>query len=199
VEPNDRENSSVYVNNPNEAAEWRQKKSVSSNNSGSQKPKKNKAVRVLAGLLALALLLVVVFGYLWNQEAARADAAAADLEEANTQLAQLKQAFEAEDEKLDADTSGDETTIDASTGDAEAIVSAALAVANASVSSEGVQVELAKQVGDFARVNVTGDTSGYSMILKKSNDQWVSIVSGQAPPAQEDIDRYGIPQEVIES
>lgn len=157
--------------------------------------KKNKAPIVLGTLLVLALIGAGVLGWLWTQESARADTAESSLASANQEVRQLKA-------KASVDTkepSESDTIVEADTTDSEEVVAAALAYAKAEKQVSGVTAKLAVQSGDFARVTISTVGAGYSVILKKSDTQWVVITSGQAAPEQEVIDRYGIPMSVIES
>jgi hypothetical protein len=52
--------------------------------------------------------------------------------------------------------------------------------------------------GEFANVSIKHSEIGIStvsgLLLKRANDTWVVIFSGQNPPDQETINRYSIPE-----
>jgi len=53
-----------------------------------------------------------------------------------------------------------------------------------------------QQEGAFARVNVTvPEGGGYWVLLKKVNDIWVALLTGQDKPGQDIGKKYGLPSD----
>lgn len=193
MDPLEREDSSTYVSDrpvqpvgpvPERPAEQPPRQSEPTK-------KKSKTTAVLAGLLALALIAAAVLGWLWYQESARADAAEADLATTKKNFSELTKSVNESQTKAE-----DSTTVDTSDSDSEAIVETALAYEMAQAKPlSGVKAVVSYNKDDFAKVNITSTTTSHYQILKKSNDQWVVIASGNGPLPEETITQYGIPQD----
>ena len=210
MNPNEREDSSKYVNQRDEAAAVRSIEAESTAASAAAAPthKKSKAPLVLGLLLVMALIAAVVLGWLWYQQDAKASKLESDLSSARSQVKQL-QASRVDSEAADEPT---DISTDTASSDSDAVVKAALAYMQAPVNPVGgnsKEAEVAYLEGDFAKVIVTTtDVSpsgqsvsklSFSVTLKQSNDDWIVLSAAEGPVADmnELMEKYGIPREAF--
>ena len=150
--------------------------------------------KVLVVLLVLILMAsTAAFGYLWWQ----ARSAQAQVAQAQTDKeAAEKKATEAEAKLKELEDTQATETEAAKQTDTELITAAAQNYANAMVDGANDKLgkpELNAKNKSFATVAVSGE-GGYVMTLKKVNNAWVVIYSGQAAPDAATVEMFGIPQ-----
>lgn len=192
MEPLEREDSSTYVNRPQEQSQAPQPVQQVE----PPRQKKSRTTGVLALLLLLAIIAAAALGWLWYQQSGRVDNLESDLSQARNNVTRLESSAKAE-AAID-----DSVTTDTDSTSSDAIIEAALAYAQAPSESKSVKYEtkIVYNKDGFARVTVSsGAGSGFTELLKYVNDQWVVIVAGQNEPSSDDIKTYGIPQAVIDS
>lgn len=202
MNPNEREDSSTYVDRSAEEPKWQRDETPVVTQPAPREPKKSRAARVLAFLLVLALIGAAALAYLWYQENARADAATADLRKADAQITQLKQAVAAEDTDMDSDTT---VEVDTTDSESEAVIKAALAYMQAPVQPLGNQNAKIEYLQDgFAKVVVTTGDPGmggptFALTLKESDGDWIVLSAAEGPVADMDqlMSMYGIPREAF--
>ncbi len=210
MDPNDREDSSRYVNEPRQSAsEQPGSPAVAPALAPEPKRKKSRAALILTLLLLLALLGAATFGWLWYQQSGRVDKLEADLSVARNNLASLESAAEAE-EKTKENTS---IVTETESTDSEAVVKAALAYTEAPLRPLGDQREAKVEYlkNGFAKVIVTSTTAetnsggtsvakiAFALTLKESNDDWIVLSAAEGPVADMDelMKTYGIPREAF--
>ena len=203
MNPNDREDSSKYVNQNNEDAAVRsiEAESTAASAARAPKPKKSKAPVVLGMLLVVALVAAAVLGWLWYQQRGEVDSVRADLSSARDKVAQLESAEEAEttpkedESTVTTDTTGDES---------EEIITQALKYSTARTGNRMYpddpstrQGVIDKQDAEFAKVTVTASgtpsPSAETIYLKKANDSWIVIGDDSEDIEQLEI-RFGLPE-----
>ena len=196
MEQFDREDSSNYAEPSRPVATEPVKEEVPVQPPAQQFPKqkKSKAPLILMLLLLLSLAAATVFGWMWYQQSGELDSVRTDLSSQRNKVAQLESAAKAEAALEDEDA----VSTDTKDAGSATIVETALAYENAQLKPlTGVKAEIAYNKGDFAKVNITSSTTGYYQVLKRTNEIWVVIGSGNGELSQETIDRYGIPAEAL--
>jgi hypothetical protein len=106
-----------------------------------------------------------------------------------------------ETELAAANPDGTATGDTATDSDSTKILAAVDAYVRAPVAAAGETFEynILENENGFARVNVsTGEGGGYAAWLKKVSDNWTVLVTGQDMPTQETIDKYNIPESVLQ-
>lgn len=90
---------------------------------------------------------------------------------------------------------GDSKPTTTSSADADKILAATDAYVRAPVSATGkFEYNITKNSDDFAKVSVgVEEGGGYQLWLKKVGDNWTVLFGGQDVPAQEELSKYGIP------
>lgn len=143
---------------------------------------------ILSVLLVIALIALAWFVWQWMQEGDRAERLDAEV----TTLRQ--QAANAIAPNSDTDTSIDANDDATTNNDSERIIAAAQTYEKAKPANQGteLQYEIKNREGDFAYVDVTSDMSGHVLILKKVDNQWIVVLSGQQF-SQDDLQRYDVP------
>ena len=196
MNPNDREDSSKYVNQNNEDAAIRsiEAELTAASVARAPKPKKSKAPVVLSVFLVLALAAAGVLGWLWYQQGEDIEAARSDLKSNRSQISQLQ------NELSEAKTSTDEkeTSIPVAKADSELLIDAVKANIDANVNedSDNARIEIMKMDGDFASINISGPTAGVGCMYKKSNEMWLKLycahqIGGEIERLNE---LYGVPE-----
>ncbi len=153
-----------------------------------EKKKYSKALSFVSVLLLLAILGAGIMSYFWYDQSQKLEAVRDELSAAENTIpnSRNKSAVPAED------------TVPTATDDKALIIAAVTAAVNAPVSAKDskVTVNVMKQGAEFAYTNAAFEGGGgAAYILKKIDDTWTVIFSGQEAVDQETIDRYGIPAE----
>jgi cell division protein FtsB len=159
-------------------------------------PRRSKAPKVLGVLLVLALIGCGVLGWMVydqnGQKSSLSNKVAAKDDQIDTIKAELK--------SLKANT-GDSNNSTESKSESNPVVDVALAYAQADVGNAAnkLSAQVMYNKDGFANVaiSVTGGAGGTGEILKKVNDQWVVVFSGQDNPPQEVVTAYGIPKAAL--
>ena len=156
------------------------------------KPKKSKAPMMLGILLVVALAACGAVGWMYYDQSNQKATLESQIDEKDKKINKLTSQLGEETEPAISDQPVDSET--------DAIVAAATAYARAPEDSVGTtfEVEITKQVDDYASVSVTSGDSGFTEILKNVDDQWVVIVAGQDTPSDEDVQTYGIPESLLQ-
>jgi hypothetical protein len=148
-------------------------------------------------LILLAVLAVLAIGSaVWQTSQLSDQTAKVDsLQSANKDLQASATTLQAQLDNLKAGT-GTTTT---QPTDQDKILAASDAYVRAPVAATSTKFEytVTKNTGKFALVNVkVPEGGGYQLWLKKVGDNWTVLFGGQDQPAQEDIDKYGIPTDL---
>ncbi|MGB3024085.1 MAG: hypothetical protein WBB39_04770 [Candidatus Saccharimonadales bacterium] len=163
----------------------------------------SRAFSFVSVLFLLTLLGAGVMAYLWyNQKA--------DVDQLNNEVATAKSAqtsLQSQIDKLKKQNANLGNAVvdqvangDAATSDKDQIIAVALAYAKAGkdAAQSKYTITVTKQTSTFAAVSVgASEGGGYKCWLKKSNDIWLVLLCGQNTPAQTDIDRWGLPADMV--
>lgn len=157
---------------------------------------------VLIGVCVLALASAGVFLYLWQAKSGEVVTAKEQADAAKSETSDLKKrlADTAKDASEPNDTVAPDQSVQSPNSDELFIKNTVAAYAHAQVGSEAatLDVKIVKQSGNFARVSVSTGETGYACVLKKSDKIWIVIFCGQARPLQDELNRWGVPESMLE-
>ena len=162
---------------------------------------------VLTGVCILALVSTGVFFYLWQAKSGeaittkeQADAANSEISDLKKQLANVAKADTAKNTPGPNGTDTPSQPVQSPSSEELFIKNTVAAYVHAQVGSEAavLDVKITKQSGNFARVSVSTGEAGYACVLKKSDNIWIIIFCGQARPLQNDLERWGVPANMLE-
>lgn len=155
-----------------------------------EKKKYSKALSLASILFLLAILGAGVLGYFWYDASERLGTLENEKTTLSAENAVLKQKQSA--------VTPTEVTASTEPDDKALIIAAVTASANAPVSAKDskVTVNVMKQGSEFAYTNAAFEGGGgAAYILKKVDDTWTVIFSGQSAVDDETIEAFGIPDE----
>lgn len=155
-----------------------------------EKKKYSKALSFVSILLLLSILGAGVLGYFWYDTSERLATLESEKSSLGAENAALKQNRESDSPVA--------ALVPNEPDDKALIIKAVTAEVNAPVSAKDskVTVNVMKQGAEFAYTNAAfEDGGGSAYILKKVDDTWTVIFSGQSAVDDETIETFGIPAE----
>ena len=152
--------------------------------------------------IVLGLLFLAAGGFaVWQtMQVSELGSKVASLESSAAQLQADKNSIQAELNTLKGIDSTDDSGTQ-KTPDSVKILAAVDAYVRAPVEAKGKAFEYnVLEVSDgFARVNVgPSEIAGYALWLKKVGENWTVLFGGQDMPGQDMIDKYGIPESILQ-
>lgn len=168
------------------------------------KERHSRAFSFVSMLFLLALLAAGVMTYLWYNQKTQSDSLGSDISNARATESTLR----AQIDKLKKQNAnlGNAVVDQVANGDGgqqtdddriKAVVSAWIK-GHKDGADDQFSFNYIKKEAPFARAGVSLQPSGeYSCWLKKSEDVWLVLFCGQAPPQQSELDIWGVPNSIL--
>ncbi len=154
-----------------------------------KKSNKWQITSIILMVIVVALAAGGVYLYMQNRDKQdKIDATQTSLSNLENQIASFAST------QASSSSSSDDTVTSQSSSYGSDPIAVATAYSHTMAAGETYEYSIATQTNDAAKINVKiSDGPGYMVILKKADDVWVPVYSGQQDPSVAIVEQYGLP------